>query len=147
MGYLRESEHHIGFTGTQEGMTLEQKNAVSDILRIVSPSHAHHGDCIGADKDFHDLCRSIRSIYVIGHPGVDKYGRSPKRAHCVTDENEAELPYLERNAVIVNKSQLVIATPKGYEEELRSGTWSTIRRARRFNRTVFIIYPDGSRSV
>lgn len=38
----------------------------------------------------------------------------------------------------------MIATPSSKEEELRSGTWSTVRYARKLRRPVTLIYPDGS---
>jgi hypothetical protein len=53
-------------------------------------------------------------------------------------------PYLVRNHEIVDDSQVLIAAPKEFTEQLRSGTWATIRYARKIGRTVRIVFPDGS---
>lgn len=39
--------------------------------------------------------------------------------------------YMKRNDAIVEHSDVLVAFPKTDEEELRSGTWATIRRARK----------------
>jgi len=50
---------------------------------------------------------------------------------------------LERNSDIVADSDLLLATPRFYEEELRSGTWATVRRARKANKPLIIVWPNG----
>ena len=50
-------------------------------------------------------------------------------------------PYLERNKEIVASSNLLIACPVGDKEELRSGTWSTVRFARKICTELVIVYP------
>jgi hypothetical protein len=55
---------HIGFTGTRHGMTPAQRHAVSQLIAELAAGAAftaHHGDCVGADAEFHDLCRSTAS--------------------------------------------------------------------------------------
>lgn len=136
----------IGFTGTVLGMTHLQKLGVRELMMEIAPAEAHHGDCLGSDATFHLFCK-LFSVYVVGHPGTDMYGRSPKRAYCDVDEWQPALPYLERNSNIVRASQILIATPKLMEEERRSGTWATIRRAREMEKELRIVYPDGSRGV
>lgn len=141
----------VGFTGTQKGMTGAQKFRVGMMLTETEDiSFARHGDCIGADEEFDYLC-AVRSINVIAHPCDIR----SKRAHCL--EKHADLPYylsekpvkppLERNQDIVDESDVLVATPAGFEEEQRSGTWSTIRRARKRGILVIIVWPDGTFSV
>lgn len=60
--------------------------------------------------------------------------------HCAVLEPK---PYLVRNKDIVNASEGMLAAPRG-PEELRSGTWSTIRYARKCRKKVLIMWPDGS---
>lgn len=50
---------------------------------------------------------------------------------------------LDRNRLMVIAATSVIATPKSEKEELRSGTWMTIRYAKEQKRTVYIVYPNG----
>lgn len=89
----------------------------------------HHGDCVGADEQAHQLLKWMRTardtprVRVILHPPDNP----SKRANCRADEVRKALPYLERNKEIVDETQFLIATPKGTEEELRSGTWATMR--------------------
>jgi hypothetical protein len=137
-----EQQLVLGFTGTQRGMTLAQKIAVSQFLGTLDPqpTEAHLGDCIGADAEFYMiLTRLFPECKVVGHiPDSDA-----KRAFLKYTEEKAPLPYLVRNRNIVSASQRLLATPAG-PETLRSGTWSTVRAARRMGCQVTIIYPDGA---
>ena len=38
---------------------------------------------------------------------------------------------------------MLSATPGGFKEELRSGTWACVRYARKADRPVHIVWPDG----
>ena len=55
-----------------------------------------------------------------------------------------ERPYLDRNKDMVRETAWLIAAPAEPEEQLRSGTWSTIRFARKLGKPVFLIFPDGT---
>ena len=70
----------IGFTGTQRGMTIRQRTELAILLRNVS-GEFHHGDCIGADAEAHEIARRS-SFTLIGHPP----DLSTKRAYTVCDE-------------------------------------------------------------
>jgi hypothetical protein len=128
----------VGFSGTQDGMTFEQIQRVDytleDKLMIM---RAHHGDCIGGDEQFHKLSR-LNGLLVIGHPPIN----SSKRAFCDFDEERVPEEYLVRNKLIVDESDSMIFAPKG-EEELRSGTWSTVRYAKKNEVPGTIVWPDG----
>jgi outer membrane protein insertion porin family len=49
---------------------------------------------------------------------------------------------LDRNRAIVDSCDVLIACPKGPEEQ-RSGTWATVRYARKQKKRIVIIWPDG----
>ena len=125
-----------GFTGTQQGMTPKQLAEVQRVLQEEQAGWFHHGDCIGADAQAHEIAQRLGLMICI-HPPEDPR----KRAWCSGDQTFPEKPYLIRNHDIVNQSDFLIATPKEYEEVLRSGTWATIRYARKSNKRVRIIYP------
>lgn len=130
----------VGFTGTQAGMTEQQKARIIEFLDDNPVDEVHHGDCIGSDSDFHVLVlESYRRIPILIHPPSNP----AKRAFCRGDREFVPLPYLVRNREIVSVTEVLLATPKG-PEELRSGTWSTIRYARKIGHPVHIFWPDGS---
>lgn len=129
----------VGFTGTQRGMTGAQRREVAHLLRLLGAKVVHHGDCVGADADFHAIARAAKCA-IIGHPPSNRI----KRAFCEFDETRQARGYLERNARIVAAADFVIATPGEMEEQLRSGTWSTIRTTRKAGKPLSIVYPTGT---
>lgn len=140
--------YKVGFTGTQGGMTSAQKLMFDAIMFIANEYNAiefHHGDCVGSDKEAHEavllLSKHLRcTVKTIIHPPTIK----KKRAFCSADESHEPLPYLDRNQKIVDTIDVLIATPAENKERLRSGTWSTVRRARKQSKPIFIINPDGT---
>lgn len=131
---------HIGFTGTRKGMTPIQRKALYNLLdtKIRHPEIFHHGDCIGADAQAHDIAKSLGFIIHI-HPPIHSY----QRAYTTGDIFEKPKKYLERNHNIVDFSDCLIGAPQSTTEELRSGTWATIRYAETQNKLVYIIFPNG----
>jgi hypothetical protein len=127
----------IGFTGTQKGMTSYQMSKCYKVLERHNPTEVHHGDCIGSDSQFHDIAMGL-DIAIVIHPPINPAKRAFKedyfRRHPAVD-------YLVRNNHIVNQCEILIATPETVEEELRSGTWATIRAARKADKVVIIIPP------
>lgn len=128
----------LGFTGTQRGVTPEQWATCWSFLCERAPGSFHHGDCIGADDQIAGMAR-LAGYRVVGHPP----SFSGKRAWFASDENWPVADYLVRNHAIVNSCQEMLACPGG-PEQLRSGTWSTIRFAIKVRRRVTIVLPDGS---
>jgi hypothetical protein len=133
---------HVGFTGTQAGCTEPQLASLCALLIDLDARILHHGDCIGADAQAHDLAR-ILGMRVELHPPDD--GR--KRAWCAMHEDEWVYParyYLDRNADIVNSARILLACPSEETgESLRSGTWATVRAARRRGKHIAVIRPSG----
>ncbi len=131
----------VGFTGTQSGMNDRQAFKLVGFLKALSvPSlidEFHHGDCIGADEQFHQTVNDYERTFI--HPPEN----TKKRARCSSHHILEPKPYLERNHDIVDATDVLIATPRTNHEELRSGTWATIRYATRKEKKVIIIYPQG----
>lgn len=128
---------NLGFTGTQRGMTVSQVTSLRYLLWN-SGYVVHHGDCIGADAQAHDIARAC-GLRVIIHPPINE----AKRAWCKGDVILPERDYLDRNHDIVDACVWLVAAPGEEEEKIRSGTWSTVRYARRKGRSIKIIPPDG----
>lgn len=61
---------------------------------------------------------------VIIHPPIDPKKRAWKNASMIMPEKD----YMTRNQDIVNAVEVLIACPGEMTEQLRSGTWSTIRK-------------------
>ena len=128
----------IGFTGTRKGMSKHQEVVVKLFFALLHPTSAVHGDCIGADSEFHNIALDLQvPIYIFP-------SNLATRAHC---SGYAMIyppqPALTRNKSIVNMSNLMLACPHTEQEVLRSGTWATIRYARKVNKEYYIIYPSG----
>ena len=132
--------NRIGFTGTQDGMTPDQKSTFRELVK--GAIEFHHGDCVGADSDAHDIVDEMDIEIVIHPPAISK-----KRAYKKAPRILPRLPYLDRNRNIVVMTNQLIATPREYNEQKRSGTWSTIRVARSLNRRIYIIQPNGTLKV
>lgn len=137
----------LGFTGTQQGMTLMQLAVVADLMKRLEFTAFHHGDCIGSDHDAYLLVAKHRpDCRIVIHPPVLEH----KCAFCVrirVPNTVVQLParhYIDRNHDIVRASTLMLATPAEKVEQLRSGTWATIRFARKLGIKLHVIYPDGT---
>lgn len=129
----------IGFTGTQEGLTTPQRVFLTDWMDRYGVAELHHGDCVGADEHAHDMVRN-RKWRIVIHPGPN----NAKRAFCTSYSVLCPVkPNLSRNVDIVNETELLVACPKG-PEEVRSGTWFTVRQARKLSKPTIIIAPDGT---
>jgi predicted Rossmann fold nucleotide-binding protein DprA/Smf involved in DNA uptake len=130
---------HVGFTGTREGMSDYQKAVLK---RSMAAAHCdgienilHHGDCKGADAEAHAIAVELGWDIII-HPPT----RRIMRAYC-GDGAIILLPmdYLERDQAIVNASRFMFAAPKSDKEERRSGTWYTVRYARKMGKRVILL--------
>jgi len=129
----------IGFTGSQTGLSSPQQLFIQSYIQQTQPAifSTHHGDCVGADAKFHEICTTANVSVTLHPPSNDG-----KRAFCSAGHVRAALPYLERNKKIVDACTLLIACPSG-PEKTRSGTWATIRYARRQKRRLLIVMPNG----
>lgn len=133
----------ISFSGTRAGMTRKQRDVLISLLDELKPTTVVHGDCIGADKEFHDLVSYRRGVF--GTSPVIKIWPSTARtrANCNGDIIMPPKAPLDRDLDIAKDGDRLIATPKELEEVLRSGTWATIRKAKKLGKIVYIILPTG----
>jgi hypothetical protein len=132
----------LGFTGTREGMSKAQQEALRMLLRRLRPGVFHHGDCVGADEQAHHIVRrECPACRIHVHPPED----AALRAHCRGDLLHPPKAYLQRNEAIVDAADFLFAAPEG-EETNRSGTWATVRYARRREVATAVILPSGARA-
>ena len=133
----------IAFTGTRKGMTEQQGVELEYILkRAQSLGNVilHQGDCVGADEGASYIAYLL-DIPIVSHPPIS----SSKRAFWKKGVIEEKEPhdYLVRNRNMVDECDVLIACPYESNEVLRSGTWATIRYARKTKTKCQIIYPSG----
>lgn len=138
---------NIGFTGTQHGMTIAQKSSLWSVLDRIGSStieivQFHHGCCIGADEESARMAK-LAGFFVVGHPPEDR-AKIWEEHISIDNDIRPPLPYLDRNHVIVDETSQLIAAPRLLFAELRSGTWSTIRYAKKIHRVVTVVWPTGS---
>jgi len=142
----RTDRYDIGFTGTRFGANQAQLTALYAAMRDLRGEDGdwqqfHHGCCIGADLQAARLAVSL-GYYVVGHPPTDTTHLSKAAVqlchHLFTPE-----PYLARNQRIVECVDHLVAAPLSDVEELRCGTWSTVRKARKMQRPVTLLLRAG----
>jgi hypothetical protein len=135
----------VGFTGTRDGMTNAQREALSSILGewADSSSEFHHGCCVGADAEAHRIHRERSKAPIIGWTGPNDEQRGVAD-HQLDEVRPRQSSFFARNRSIVNAVDVMIATPRYMWEEDKGGTWYTIRYARKVGRTIYVAWPDGS---
>ena len=126
----------IGFSGTRRGMSTRQKLDLVTKLQELSVTEFHHGDCIGADAEAHDIVRDqFPDIQIVVHPPNDDKQRAWRRGDVILPTGY----YLNRNRSIVDSTEALIATPWESRNVVRSGTWFTIRYAQEIGKPAHII--------
>jgi len=140
----------IGFTGTgQRPLTQVQRESLQQFLKTcweLGWNTFHHGDCEHADAEAHDIAYAIGYNIVI-HPPLNEYKRAFKGFISMTTVAAARvtiLPakeFIPRDHDIVDAVGRMFACPKERFEVIRSGTWATVRYARKQHVPVEIIYP------
>lgn len=132
-------------TGTQRGMTPVQRAEFTLALLSLgeddTPNVLHEGDCIGADTTAALIGREL-GFKIVSHPPT----LAVKRAFFPADEEMPKKDYISRNHDIVNAVKYMLATPGEMTEQLRSGTWATIRYFKKAKHLKgwAIVYPDGT---
>lgn len=134
---------HVGFTGTRHGMSPAQIEAVIMVVQRIAATGrqlvAHHGDCVGADEDFHEIARNYGDAIVETHPGPE-----PRmRARCAADHEHPPEPFLRRNRRIVGMCVAMIATPFERSHQDHGGTWYTVDLAMKLERPLALVLPRG----
>jgi hypothetical protein len=150
----------LGFTGTLRGMTPEQKTAAELRIAELHPDVFIHGGAAGADTDAHYIVIDRIPGFDFPHT-IEIYPEdSPIRrrdlywqfaGHRIAAKasgrdlilHDPDKP-LARNLIIVQRCDHLLATPASRKEMMRgSGTWATIRYARKAGKPHTIVWPDG----
>lgn len=138
----------VSFTGTRDAASSRQLDQLALVLTAfyvpqkyvygigspigpVAANEFHFGGAVGADRQARRIAKDLGfAIHWHPCPGVARteiFGDDPS----VEDEIWHEVfPPLVRNKHLVAVGGVLIAAPFTDNEELRSGTWATIRYAR-----------------
>ena len=139
----------LGFTGTRRGMTPAQLATfrMEYAKRSIGLSRFLHGGAAGADTEAHGVAVSFtRSSDIHIYPSDEE-----RAARWMTSWPQAivspPMPPLQRNRIIAQGCDQLIACPAEADEQLRSGTWATVRYARAAGKPITIIIPGGSTKI
>lgn len=116
----------VAFSGSRHPLPAAQVAAVAREFVALGLTRLHHGVCrngvgAGGDRTWRGECDVMRGDVV-----------------------HAEAGHLARNGVIAAAGEVLVAAPREeHGETLRSGTWWTVRAARRLGRPVAIVRPSG----
>jgi hypothetical protein len=118
----------IGFTGSREGMSQHQKEQFVLKMFQLLPDEFHHGDCEGADAEAHDIVREfLPKVKIVVYPPLSFRHRAMKQGDVIMEPEG----YIKRDYRIVDSTDYLIGAPKTDMEQIRSGSWTTIRYARK----------------
>lgn len=141
----------IGFSGTRNGMTREQRERVHALLAVLGEQAQSegrtvvglHGDCVGADAHFDAICREL-GIATNCRPCTLGDMRARTGAHEIAPE---EAPMQRNRAIVADvlaRGGVLIACPPNYTSiRSGSGTWATFRFAERAGVRRILVFPDG----
>ena len=133
----------VGFTGTRHGMTKKQRDELEKLVQEKDVGEFHHGMCVGSDEQAHAIIfKKAPQANIVGHP--PKAVATMAELHC--DKVLEADSWSRRNKSIVDSSDYVIATPDT-KERVGSGTWKTIRYARKKGKRIYIIHKNGRVSI
>ncbi len=151
----------IGFTGTRNGMTEQQKTAFLDALWdcfVYQAVEFHSGKCVGADFQAVHLvemhaCEYDRDIVQHFHPGrfANNFEDTSMEASVCLHPGTTVFRHpprtrFKRSRIIVDACELLIAAPPCKPLPDRGGTLYTINYARKQGRPLVILWPDGTTS-
>ena len=133
--------------GVPRPAALHAATRLLDLWSRDVPGWLHHGDCVGGDEAL--AAHASERWLLHSHPAAV----APQhQANLPAALVEPRKPALERNQDIVDAVAAAIAAgrvgrllamPRSHMEEVRSGTWATVRRAWQAGVPVTIVWPNG----
>lgn len=136
----------IGFTGTRQGPTPAQHVAMDRFLLSMFTLHGArvlvHGGAVGCDTFAHHAATPYAEVWIFpAEEGPNSSIVTVPMGNCLIAE---PVPALMRNDIIAGLCDGLLAVPASDTEEQRSGTWATVRYARKRGCPVYIVKRDGS---
>jgi len=122
-------------------MNETQMMLFAQIITELKTTEFYHGDCIGADEQAHALVLALEGeIAIKKRPcNLNSQRAFTKEGECIAEPE----PPLDRNKKLVDDGEITVAVPGEDFEEVRSGTWATVRYSKKSGKPVIIIWPNG----
>jgi hypothetical protein len=134
----------IGCTATASGLTEEQISSIRHLFEKFRFDILHHGDCVGGDKQIHDIAREFEGVWIEAHPPI----RETFRAFCTADRMHPIKGYLARNRDIVRAAvDGMIVAPRNNVRPSNTrgeGTWTTYNYSLQAHRRIWLVLPNGT---
>lgn len=134
----------VGFTGTRNGCSVAQRAALEELLQKFDITEGHHGDCIGADAEFHDILewtqKCGRRLFIVVHPPEKDEHRAWKQGHIVRPAKS----HFARNRDIVDSCDVIVACPPCATWQPNGGTFYTMDYAKKKQKPLYVIWPTGA---
>lgn len=138
----------VGFTGTRN-LTKQDYGVIAEVIKnLPDDVRIVNGGCVGVDTLVarYAFLRSLH-VHTIFPSDLSQVDPDAYR-WCTTSERMPEgSSYRDRDRRIVEESDVLIAFaqyPENYSRSLRSGTWMTVRIAKRCNVPVLVyVLNDG----
>lgn len=150
---MMNKRYKLGFTGTRDITKLNDNHFENfkEYIRLNKENiiEFHHGCCMGADEWAHKIVREA-GIPIVLHPPVCKDIVMEGLDDLMFEQGilfRADEEYIQRDKNIVDAVDELYGMSKSMNELQRSGTWATIRYAKKTQTPVVIVYPDGSVAV
>lgn len=132
----------LGVTGSQLGASTAQLHTFKSwVLENWDKIEAvHNGCCVGWDTQVaYILHGNGLEELVVWHPPSNSDKQGIFQRDWPMGEWRKPKPYLDRNWDIAKECDVVIGAPRTDEEQIRSGTWATLRYARKLGKEVKVL--------
>lgn len=132
----------LAFTGPHDldyAATMRVSAVIEDVLALLDPDRiiVASGLAYGVDTLAIRMARK-RGFATLGFAPKGAWHNVNLRSYCDT-VIEVEGDYMTRNDAVVEWCERLVAIPRLPDEVRRSGTWATVRRARRLKRVVDVL--------
>lgn len=151
----------VSVTATQSGLTFRQlewaMTRTNRVMKELLLTEFHHGGCIGGDDQLQHIVGVLRRTLEEDRedftgPVIELHrGSTPEKwaDDGFADEIHGPEDNIARNHIMVDLldpcgEDEMWAFPGEQAEVLRSGTWATIRYAKKQGVNLYVIYPDGT---
>lgn len=134
-------------TGTTECRTDEHWDIIDNAIKCLTHVHTFNtGGALGVDSVAARLAakRHPQAFHVLYYPETLFWNKPLLQESFWWHTWAVAGSYMDRNDVLVLNCNILLAFPQTAAEVQRSGTWATVRRARKAKKPIWVYPLDGS---